>query len=76
LFSSFPSQAIVSNATATLIALSPVNAVVPNALAKLTATLFPSHAVVPNAAARPMAAPSEDDGKLDGANGSVDVVAI
>jgi hypothetical protein len=26
--------------------------------------------------ARPMASPSEDDGELDGNNGSVDVVAI
>jgi hypothetical protein len=33
-------------------------------------------AVVPDAAARPTVAPSEEDGKLDGDDGSGDVVAI
>jgi hypothetical protein len=70
----FALRAIV--AAATLIAPSPVHHVVPDAVAKLTATLSPLHAVVPNAMARPMAAPPEDDGKLDGNNGSGEVVAI
>jgi hypothetical protein len=69
-------HAIVSNAAATLIAPSTVNAVVPDATAKPTATLSPLHAVGPNAMARPTAAPSEDDGELDRNNGSGDVIAI
>ncbi len=48
----------------------------PRCPSKPTATLSLLHAVVPNAAARPTATPSEDDGKLDGDDGSVDVVAI
>jgi hypothetical protein len=75
-FPSFPMQAIISNAAATLIVLSPVHAVVPNATAKLTITLSLSHAVVPNATARPTATPSEEDGELDGDNDSVNFVAI
>ncbi len=72
----FLSRAIVSNAAATQIAPSQVHALVPNAAAKPMATLYPLHAVVFNAMVRPTATPSEDDGKLDGSNGSGDAFAI
>jgi hypothetical protein len=72
----FPLRAIISNAAATLIAPPPAHAVVSNAAAKPTATLYPLHAVVPNATAKLMAAPSEDDGELDGDAHSGELVTI
>jgi hypothetical protein len=73
---SFPSCAIVFDAAATLIAPTPAHAVVPNSVAKPMANLSPLHAVIPNATAKPTAAPSEDNGELDGNDGSGDVIAI
>ncbi len=66
----------ITDGTYTKSALSPVHAVVPNATAKPMATLSLLCAVVLDATARTMAAPSEDEGKLDQNNGSGDVVTI